>query len=160
MLAVVCRIDQFMAEIHHVAERIGIGLCRSKHLLALCIIEKLAVFVQKFKRVPLHGIVACGYYNTATGILFSDSDLCSRSRCQADIDHIKSHAAKCGYNNAAHHFSGDSCIASNDNKIGVFGCITSYERCISGRKLDDIKRRQTFARSTADSATYSGNRLY
>ena len=152
VLAVVGGVDLFVAELHHVGKLIRVVGCNGEHLFALGVVEEFSLLVEELQGVPLGGVVGCGDDYAAAGSFGHNGHFGGGSRGEADVDNIKSHAAESGNNDAAHHLSGEACVATHHDNVGCAGCGAAYECCICGGKFHDIKWRESFAGGTANCA--------
>ena len=87
----------------------------AEHLLPLGVGEELAVFVEKFQRVPLHGVVRCGEDNAAAGALADNGDFGGGGGCQPDIHHIEAHGAERAGDERVDHLARQTGVAADND---------------------------------------------
>ena len=109
-----------------------------EYLLAFGIVEELAVGVEEFEGIPLHGVMAGSDDDTAASLFGSYSEFGGGCRSHADIHDIESHGYESANYEVFHHFAGEASIATHHYSIGITLIRLAKECSVSGSKLHDI----------------------
>ena len=110
-----------LAQVIHISILEILSLCNAENLLALLLVEELALLVQKLQGIPHTGVVACSEDDTAVCALHCNCNLGGWSAGQTDVHHIKAHAHQSTADNVLHHLARDTCVATNNNLVGTNG---------------------------------------
>lgn len=92
-----------MSELINFAEGKLLGGSNAQNFLALGVVEKFAVGVQKFQGIPLFRIMAGGDDNSSGSVLGNSGDFGGGSGCKADVHYIEAHCAKSRNHNRTNH---------------------------------------------------------
>ena len=158
--------DMLVVEIlarQHMADGVDRGvvvillLGHGQHLLALGVVEKLAVGVQQFQGVPLAGVVRGGDDDAAVGLLADHGHLGPGGGAQPDVDDVRAAGQQGPFHEVRDHFARNTGVASYDYGK-FFARIAAGDQAHVGRgEFDDVGRRQVLARGSADRAADARN---
>ena len=138
-------------------------LCKVKYCLPLRCGEKFSLVVQKFKGVPLAGVVRRRKYDTSVGLREQHCHFSSGGGCKTAFYHIYTASDKGSDHQLFHHVSRQTGVFSDDYLVfrSVRAGFSYGESGGIGRgEFDDINRSQSSARLPADGSADTGNGFY
>ena len=94
-----------------------LGFGKTQHFLALGIGEEFTVVIEKFKGIPLLGVVRCRDDDASACVLTDDCQFGRGRGGEADVDHVKAHAHERSNHRVEHHASRQACITPDDDDV-------------------------------------------
>ena len=152
VLLVVGIVLDVLAQMVHISILEILSLSDAEHLFSLCLVEELALLVKELQGIPHTGIVAGSEDDTTASLLHGHGNLSGRSGSQSDVDHIESHAHECSTHDVLYHLTGDTCITSHHNLVGLDGSGLTNQRSVCAGELHDVEGIERITSLTADGA--------
>ena len=131
-----------------------------QHFAPLVRIQKFALRIQQFQRIPVCRIMAGGDDDASGRTLARYSQFYGRRGGHADVRHVKSHAREDACDNGFHHFAGDARIASNHNPLTRLLRVPTDKGSVCRREFYDGQRVQSLCDRSADGSPDAGDGFY
>ena len=109
--------------------------------------------------IPLFRVMRSCQDNTATGAFHCYSKFCGRGRSKINVYYIPAHSHQCADYYVFYHFTRNAGITSHNNLITLCLAGSTNQSSISRGEFYNVKRVQSFSRSSADSSADSRDRF-
>ena len=159
MFLIISQVFAIRAQVVYIGIVEFLSLSNTKYFIAFGCIQKFTMFIQQFQCVPLFRVMRSCQDNTATGAFHCYSKFCGRGRSKINVYYIPAHSHQCADYYVFYHFTGNAGITSHNNLITLCLAGSTNQSSISRGEFYNVKRVQSFSRSSADSSADSRDRF-